>query len=281
MKHRKGVRRGAGVFVTGTDTGVGKTVVTAALALALKRLGRSVGVMKPIETGLTLSRGERSDAARLRAVIESEETLSAICPYQFEQPVAPLAAAQAERRTIDLRVIRQVYRLLVNRYDYLVVEGIGGVRVPIAPKADVMDLIGSLKLPVVVVGRAGLGGINHALLVIEALRRRRIPLIALVLNRTGPVRSATMRFQEKTTVEALRKQAGLPVLGPLAYEPGLARSFRRSVARLAKMSAMTALSSPDGIPSASNCTPEMPTACIAGKALAIMPIAVPSLGATL
>jgi dethiobiotin synthetase len=174
-------------------------------------------------------------------VIESEETLSAICPYQFEQPVAPLAAAQAERRTIDLRVIRQVYRLLVNRYDYLVVEGIGGVRVPIAPKADVMDLIGSLKLPVVVVGRAGLGGINHALLVIEALRRRRIPLIALVLNRTGPVRSATMRFQEKTTVEALRKQAGLPVLGPLAYEPGLARSFRRSVARLARMSAMTAL----------------------------------------
>ena len=92
MKHRKGVRRGAGVFVTGTDTGVGKTVVTAALALALKRLGHSVGVMKPIETGLTLSRGERSDAARLRAVIESEETLSAICPYQFEQPVAPLAA---------------------------------------------------------------------------------------------------------------------------------------------------------------------------------------------
>jgi dethiobiotin synthetase len=66
--------------------------------------------MKPIETGLTLSRVERSDAARLRAVIESEETLSAICPYQFEQPVAPLAAAQAERRTIDLRVIRQVYR---------------------------------------------------------------------------------------------------------------------------------------------------------------------------
>ena len=173
MKHRKGVRRGAGVFVTGTDTGVGKTLVTAALALALKRLGRSVGVMKPIETGITPSRVERSDAARLRAVVESEETLGAICPYQFEQPVAPLAAAQAERRTIDLRVIRQVYRLLVNRYDYVVVEGIGGVRVPIAPKADVMDLIRSLKLPVVVVGRAGLGGINHALLVVDALRRRR------------------------------------------------------------------------------------------------------------
>jgi dethiobiotin synthetase len=241
MRQRKGARRAAGVFVTGTDTAVGKSLVTAALALALKRLGRRVGVMKPIETGIAPSKVERSDAARLRAVVESEETLGAICPYLFEQPVAPLAAAQAERRTIDLRVIRQVYRLVGNRYDDVVVEGIGGLRVPVAPKSDVMDVIKTLKLPAVVVGRAGLGGINHALLAIDALRRRRIPLIALVLNRTEPVRSAVMRLQEKTTLEALRKQAGLPVLGPLPYEPGLARSFRRSAARLAKMSAMTTL----------------------------------------
>ena len=241
MKNRKHVRRGAGVFITGTDTGVGKTLVTAALAVALERLGRSVGVMKPIETGVSVSKIERSDAARLRAVVESEETLGAICPYQFEPPVAPLAAAHAERRTIDPGVIRQVYRLLVSRYDYVVVEGIGGVRVPVTPKAEVMDLIATLKLPAIVVGRAGLGGINHALLTIDALRRRRIPLLALVLNRTEPVRSAMMRLQEKTTIEALRKRAGLRVLGPVAYEPGLARSFRRSVVRLARMSAMTAL----------------------------------------
>jgi dethiobiotin synthetase len=239
MTHRKGARRSAGVFVTGTDTAVGKTLVTAALALALKRLGRTVSVMKPIETGFTPAKVERSDAARLRVVLESEETLGAICPYAFERPLAPLAAAQAERRVIDLRVIRQVYRLLGKRYDYIVVEGIGGVRVPIAPKTDVMDVIKALHLPAVVVGRAGLGGINHALLAIDALRRRKIPLVALVLNRTEPVRSAMMRLQEKTTLETLRNQAGLPVLGPLPYEPGLARSFRRSVTRLAKLSAMT------------------------------------------
>lgn len=241
MKDRKAARRGAGVFVTGTDTEVGKTLVTAALALALKRLGRSVGVMKPIETGISPSKPERSDAGRLRSAVESEETLGAICPFAFEQPVAPLAAAQAERRNIDLRVIRQVYRLLRDRYDYVVVEGIGGVRVPIAPNTDVMDMIKDLRLPAVVVGRAGLGGINHALLAVEALRRRKIPLVALVINRTEPVRSAMMRLQEKTTVEALKGQAGLPVLGPLPYEPDLARSFRRSAARLAKMSAMSAL----------------------------------------
>lgn len=241
MKKSKDLRRGVGVFITGTDTGVGKTLVTAALAVGLKRLGRSVGVMKPIETGITPSKVNGSDAARLRAVIESEETLGAICPYQFELPVAPQAAAHAEQRKIDSGVIRQVYRLLASRYDYVVVEGIGGVRVPVMPKADMMDVIAALKLPVVVVGRAGLGGINHALLTIDALRRRRIPIVALVLNRTTPVRSAMMRVQEKTTLEALRKQAGLPVLGPLTYEPGLDRSFRRSATRLAKLSAVTTL----------------------------------------
>jgi dethiobiotin synthetase len=234
-------RHGRGVFITGTDTGVGKTLVTAVLSLALKRSGRSVGVMKPIETGVTPSRVHRSDAARLRAVVESEETLGAICPYQFQAPVSPLGAGHAERRTIDPAVIRQVYRLLASRYQYMVVEGIGGVRVPITPKTDVMDLIVGLKLPAIVVGRAGLGGINQALLTIDALRRRRIPILALVLNRTEPVRSAIMRLQEKTTIEALRNQAGLPVLGPLTYEPDLARSFRRSVVRLTRTAAITKL----------------------------------------
>jgi len=241
MKKGKDLRRGAGVFVTGTDTGVGKTLVTATLALGLKRLGRSVGVMKPIETGISPSNVNGSDAARLRTVIESEETLGAICPYQFELPVAPQAAAHGERRKIDSGVIRQVYRLLVSRYDFVVVEGIGGVRVPVMPKVDLMDVIVTLKLPVVVVGRAGLGGINHALLTIDALRRRRIPIVAVVLNRTEPVRSAMMRLQEKTTIDVVRKQAGVPVLGPLPYEPGLDRSFRRSAVRLTKLSAITTL----------------------------------------
>jgi len=223
----------AGVFITGTDTAVGKTLVTAALAMALKKLGLTVGVMKPIETGVSQAKLVHSDAARLRAIVESEDTLGAICPYQFELPVAPLGAAQAERRAINTDVIRQMYQLLSPRYAYMVVEGVGGVHVPVTQSGDVMDLIRSLKLPVVVVGRAGLGGINHALLTIEALRRKKIPIVALILNRTQPARSAIARVQEKTTVEILRKQAGLPVLGPLPFEAGLSRRFRRTVVRLA------------------------------------------------
>jgi len=238
MKH---LRRGAGVFITGTDTGVGKTLVTALLAAALKRAGHTVGVMKPVETGVSPSKPGRSDAARLQAIVESEETLGAICPYRFEPPIAPQAAAHAERRTIDLGVVRQVYRLLAGRYDYTVVEGLGGVRVPLTGKADVMDLIDALRLPVIVVGRAGLGGINHALLTLDALRRRRLPVVALVLNRTRPTRSAMLRLQERTTVEALRRQAGVPLIGPLPYDPALEKSFRRTVTRLTRTAAMTAL----------------------------------------
>ena len=240
MKSRRRPK-GAGVLVTGTDTAVGKTLVTAALATALLRGNSTVGVMKPIETGVAPSQAAHSDAARLRAVIHSEETLGAISPYRFALPVAPYAAAQAERRVIDPAMIRQVYRLLATRYDYTIVEGIGGVHVPISPDVDLLDLITHLKLPVVVVGRAGLGGINHALLTIDALRRRRIRILGLVLNRTCPARSAMARLQERSTVEALRRRAGVPVLGPLSYEPGLSRRFQRSVVKFARTAAITAL----------------------------------------
>ncbi|HSB44046.1 MAG TPA: dethiobiotin synthase [Nitrospira sp.] len=237
MKQRR-LARNAGVFITGTDTGVGKTLVTAVLAMALKKGGLDVGIMKPIETGVSHTRLAQSDAARLQAIVESDDTLGAICPYQFGLPVAPLAAAQAERRAINPDIIRQVYQLLSRRYACMVVEGIGGVHVPVTPKANVMDVIARLKLPVVIVGRAGLGGINHALLTIEALRRKKIPIVALVLNRTQPTRSVLARTQERTTVEILRKQSGVRVLGPLPYVSGLARRFRQSVVRLARTAAI-------------------------------------------
>ncbi|MBL8036218.1 dethiobiotin synthase [Nitrospira sp. CMX1] len=230
-----------GIFITGTDTGVGKTLVTAALALHFKKQGLSVGVMKPIETGVSPSREAQSDAARLRAIIESDEPLGAIRPYAFELPVAPLAAAQKEGQAINLETIKKIYRLLSSRYDFMVVEGVGGVRVPITPKIGVTDLIRLLRLPVVVVGRSGLGGINHALLTIEALQRSRIPILALVLNQTESARSAVARLQQRTTLEILRKQAGVPVLGPLPYEPGIPGRFRPAVQHLARSAAIKKL----------------------------------------
>lgn len=230
-----------GIFITGTDTGVGKTLVTAALALYLKKRGLTVGVMKPIETGVSAGREAQSDAARLRSIIESEETPAAICPYSFELPVAPLAAAQAEGQTINPDTIKKIYRLLSDRYDCIVVEGVGGVHVPVTTSSNVTDLIKLLRLSVVVVGRSGLGGINHALLTIEALRRKHIHIIALVLNRTHSVRSSLARVQERSTIEILRKQADVPVLGPLPYEPGMPGRFRPAVQHLARSAAIKKL----------------------------------------
>jgi dethiobiotin synthetase len=230
-----------GIFITGTDTGVGKTLVSAALAVALKRQGYSVGSMKPLETGVSARNSRRSDAARLREVIGSTDLLEDVCPYRFPSPVAPLDAAQAERKVIDLGVIRQAYRRLADRYDYLIVEGVGGALVPITPNADVTDVIRRLRLPAVIVGRSGLGGINHARLTIEALRRRKIPVVALIVNRTRPATSTTARIQERSTVELLREQAGVPVLGPLPYRSRLSRQFRQTAVRLARSAVITRL----------------------------------------
>jgi dethiobiotin synthetase len=230
-----------GIFITGTDTGVGKTVISAALAVALKHQGLTVGVMKPVETGVSASQSDRSDAARLRDVLQSEASLEAISPYRFALPLAPLAAAQAEQDTIDPSKIQNAYRLLSSRHDYTVVEGVGGILVPITPKTDVADLIAQLNLPVVIVGRSGLGGINHARLTIEALRQRKIRIVALVLNRTVPVRTKTAHIQEQTTVDLLRKESGLPVLGPLPYQSGLARRFHHTAVQLARSEAIKKL----------------------------------------
>src|SRR5262245_38549324 len=227
-----------GVFITGTDTGVGKTVVAAALAFEMKRQGAAVGVMKPIETGISNARPSQSDAARLQAILESDDALGAICPFRFELPLAPQAAAQAERRQIDTTTIHRVYRLLSRRYEYVVIEGVGGVHVPLAPKVEVLDLVAKMKLPVVVVGRSRLGGINHALLTIEALRCRRIPIAAVILNQTAPTRSKLDRLQERTTVEIVRRKAGVPVLGPLPYRSELSKQFRRSIGKFAQSAAI-------------------------------------------
>ena len=227
-----------GIFITGTDTGVGKTLVTAALALHLKKRGLTVGVMKPIETGVSAGSEARSDAARLRSIVESEETLGAICPYSLELPVAPLTAARLSGLSINLGTIGKIYRLLSGRYECMVIEGVGGVQVPITHSDNVLSLIKCLRLPVVVVGRSGLGGINHALLTIEALQRQKIRILALVLNRTHPVRSALARVQERSTLEILRKQAGVAVLGPLPYEPGLPSRFRPTITHLSRSAAI-------------------------------------------
>lgn len=228
-----------GIFITGTDTAVGKTLVSAALAWSLKELGLDVGVMKPVETGVV--KGRPSDAGRLTHAAQVSDSLDLVCPYAFRLPVAPLDAARTERRTIQIPTIMRACRQLQAQHDLLLIEGAGGVHVPITPTMDVLDLIEKLKAPVLIVGRVWLGGVNHALLTLNALREHKIPILALVLNRTSSAKTATARRQECSTVELLRESAGVPVIGPLPYMAGVDARFEWAVGKLAANSEMKKL----------------------------------------
>jgi dethiobiotin synthetase len=232
-----------GVFITGTDTEVGKTLVTTALAAVLVRYGYNVGVMKPIETGLSSSTEVRSDAVRLRAAARSTDALTEIRPYGFRRPLAPMDAARLEKRTIALPTLMHAFGRVRSRHEVLLVEGVGGVYVPINSSLYMLDLIYHLKVPAIVIGRAGLGGINHALVTLAALRRRNIPLLALALNRTFPVRTAIARAQDRSTARLLHQYAGVPVIGPLPYLSTLERNWEEGVTKLARARAITTLAS--------------------------------------
>lgn len=222
-----------GVFVTGTDTGVGKTLVSAALVRKLAQSGRRVGVMKPVETGVDAGSSDHSDAARLMAAAGVNDSLDLVSPYRFSAPVAPYAAASAQGRVIELSEIVRRYNALAARYPCVVVEGAGGLLVPMGHDWDISDLMSRLGIPVLLVGRVGLGGINHALLTLEALERRQIPVLALLLNETTPSSTPVEQDQCASTVALLKKRVSVPLLGPLPYEARSGDEWLHTVEQLA------------------------------------------------
>lgn len=226
----------AGVFITGTDTDVGKTVVSAALATALVQRSVDVGVMKPIETGVARRTPSDSDAAKLMTASRTSDRLDDIRPYAFEKPLAPLAAARREGKHVSLSAIVRAYYRLQTLHDLVLVEGVGGLLVPITPTANVLTLITRINVPVVVVARASLGGVNHALLTLTTLLTNKIPVLALVLNQSMPARTERARSQERSTVSLLRHLAGVPVLGPLPYRPSLENNWGAGIVQMARSS---------------------------------------------
>ncbi len=169
-----------GYFVTGTDTGVGKTFTSAAIASRAGALGKHVFAFKPIETGCTAPEGD--DQRLLSEAAGGWQTGPLRGLYQLAQPVAPLVAAEAEDRIIDLDMIDLTIREAADHADLVIVEGAGGWRVPITPTIDMAGFAGRLGLPVIVVARATLGTINHSLLTLEAVERDGCHVAALILS---------------------------------------------------------------------------------------------------
>jgi len=241
VKRRAHDSRARGIFITATDTGVGKTLVASALVIHLIQRGIDVGVMKPIETGVSRSAKAQTDGVRLRRAAGSHEPMAEVSPYVFRLPVAPLSAARAEGTAIRVATIMRAFRALCQKHALVVVEGVGGVHVPITSSLNISDIIYRMKIPAIVVGQSGLGGINHALLTLHALRRRKIPIVALVLNRPRPLRTKTYRVQEQSTVSLLQRLAGVPVVGPLPYSPSVNRNWNEGLVRLAGTAPITKL----------------------------------------
>ena len=123
----------------------------------LSQRGLDVGVMKPVETGASRSVKTQSDGARLRRAAGSHDPMAEVCPYVFRLPMAPLSAARAEGTTVRVATIMRAFRTLQSRHEVVLVEGVGGVHVPITPSLNVLDLICRMKLPTIVVGSIGLG----------------------------------------------------------------------------------------------------------------------------
>jgi dethiobiotin synthetase len=202
-----------GLFVTATDTGVGKTAVACGIVAGWRALGRDVGAMKPAQSGHVP--GEPSDAELLRAAAGGADPAELVCPYSLRAPLAPAVAAREEGIEISLERILGAARALAARHEALVVEGAGGLLVPLTPRETYADLARALALPVLVVARAGLGTVNHTALTVEALRVRGLAVAGVVLNRA----SGSADPSEPHNAAEIERLTGARVLASLPFEP--------------------------------------------------------------
>lgn len=210
-----------GCFVTGTDTGVGKTRISAGLLHGLAARGwRSAG-LKPVAAGTELIDGEwaNEDVRALRAAASIPLTDAEVCPFQFDAACAPHIAAALEGRSIEREPILAAAHALAHRADALVVEGVGGFCVPLGPDGDTAELAQALGLPVVLVVGLRLGCLNHALLTAEAVRARGLQLLGWIGNAIDP--AMPWRDENVSCLEArLAQLHGAACLGLVPWMPG-------------------------------------------------------------
>lgn len=200
----------SGVLVTGTDTGVGKTFVACALAHALRARGRTVAVMKPVETGVS---DRPEDAIALRDAAADPAPLDDVCPYRLRLPLAPAVAARLEGVTIDLARLEALVRRRLDAADVLVVEGAGGLLVPIADSVTYADLAARLRLPLVVVAANRLGTVNHCALTARVAAATGLQVLGVVLSQPAPERD----LSAATNAHTIAALTGLPILGELPH----------------------------------------------------------------
>lgn len=222
------------IFITGTDTHVGKTTITAALLLTMQRRNQSVGILKPFETGVDIDECQHSDTERLRRLVDPIPSFESVCLYPFPQPLAPLSAAYETGTIIDFSRIHLHIQELATRYSFLLIEGAGGIFTPITPKQTIRDLITFLNVSCLIVGRTDLGGFNHCRLTVEALQQANIPLCGIALNTTNSSNTAITIRQQQSTIELIKEWAPVPVFGPIDFVQKVHTHWKEGVNQLAE-----------------------------------------------
>ncbi len=199
-----------GIFVTGTDTGIGKTVISCGLLHGLQARGHRIAAMKPVAAGCERTpQGLRNeDALAMQAIVGGRFSYEQINPCALEPAIAPHLAAAEAKLTIDIPPLVAAYRHLAAAADYIVVEGAGGWRVPLGPDSDMSDLATALELPVLLVVGVRLGCLNHALLTAEAIRADGRPLLGWVANLLVPEAE-----RAQAQVQTLCSRLPAPLLG--------------------------------------------------------------------
>lgn len=198
-----------GIFIAGTDTAVGKTRVAGGLAAVMRGRGIDVGVFKPFESGIA---GGHEDYRYLKKMAGVDDPDDGICPYRFEEALAPAVAAQRAGRGIHWRQVTDGFKALAAKHSFMIVEGCGGLLVPLAPGKTNIDLIHACGFSVLLVARLGLGTLNHTLLSLEYLKTQKIPCIGVVLNQTTPEKG----IAEETNPKILSELAS-PILGVIPF----------------------------------------------------------------
>jgi len=201
-------------FVTGTDTGVGKTLIASAMLYHFGRQGLATAGMKPVAAGCVESPSGliNDDVESLRAASTVPLTAQDVCPYLLSAPIAPHIAAAETGMHIELEVIRNGFNRLAQQADAVIVEGVGGFRVPLDDKFDTADLAALLDLPVVLVVGLRLGCLNHALLTADAIFERGLSLAGWVANRIDPEMS-----RAEQNIDALTERLDCPLIGTIPF----------------------------------------------------------------
>lgn len=203
------------LFVTGTGTGVGKTIVAASLARAFRERGIDVGVCKPFASGAVPGCDWRDDdALLLKEAAGCSDPLSEISPQRFAAPLAPLSAARLEARIVDVEAALRSAREVIGRHRVTIIEGVGGIAVPLTENVLVSDFARELGVPVLIVASSALGTINHSLLTIEHLRARKVEISGIIFVRGN---NGALSLAETTGPDVVVELGGVESFGIVPF----------------------------------------------------------------